>query len=160
MPKQTDWQILWRSFRYLRPYTGMTAGIYLAMLLMNGVSILTPQLIRWSIDQGIYGGDLRLLSVAVAVLLALTLLKGVVVFYQGKWSEVTSQNVAYDLRRELLQKLSALSFSFHDQTEAGQILTRAMQDVERIRFLTGRAVLRLVEGGILILLTAAVLVWM
>lgn len=33
-----------------------------------------------------------------------------------------------------------------------------MQDVERIRFLTGRAVLRIVEGVTLILLTAVVLV--
>ncbi|MCI0397059.1 MAG: ABC transporter ATP-binding protein/permease [Chloroflexi bacterium] len=160
MPKQSDWHILWRCFRYLRPYWRMTGGIYLAMLLINLANILTPQLIRWSIDRGIFGGDLTLLGLAAGGLLAVTLVKGVVIFFQGKWSEEASQNVAYDLRRELLEKLSTLSFSFHDRTEAGQILTRAMQDVERIRFLTGRAVLRLVEGTVLILFTAVALVWM
>ena len=160
MTKQSDRQILWRCFRYLRPYRKLEAGIYGAMLLINLINILTPQLIRWSIDVGIYGGDLALLGRAVGAMLALTLLKGVLIFYQGQWTEIASQNVAYDLRNELVQKLSSLSFSFHDRTEAGQILTRAMQDVERIRFLTGRAVLRIIEGVVLILFTAVALLWM
>jgi ATP-binding cassette subfamily B protein len=160
MSKPNDAQLLQRSLGYLRPYKIITIGVYTTMLLINLISILTPQLIRWSIDVGIYGGDLALLGWAVLLLLGLTLVKGVFIYYQGKWSETASQGVAYDLRNELLDKLSQLSFSFHDQTEAGQILTRAMQDVERIRFLTGRAVLRIVEGVTLILLTAVVLLWM
>jgi ABC-type multidrug transport system fused ATPase/permease subunit len=157
---QTDPQILWRCFQYLKPYASMVAGIYITMLVINISSAVVPQLIRWGIDEGIYGGDLGLLGQATLILLGLTLAKGVLTFYQGKWSEVVSQNAAYDLRNELLQKLTALSFSFHDRTEAGQILTRAMQDVERIRFLTGRAVLRILEGAVLILLTAVILLWM
>lgn len=158
--RQTDPQILWRCFRYLRPYRRMVAGMYLTMLFVNVSGAMAPQLIRWGIDGGIYGGDLALLGRATLFLLGLSLMAGIATFYQGKWSEIVSQNVAYDLRNEILQKLAALSFSFHDRTEAGQILTRAMQDVERIRFLTGRAVLRIVEGGTLILLTAAILLWM
>ncbi len=160
MSKPNDVQLLKRSMGYLRPYAWLNVGIYATMLLINLISILFPQFIRWSIDVGIYGGDLALLGWAVLLLLALTLVKGVFIYYQGKWTEIASQGVAYDLRNELLHKLSQLSFSFHDQTEAGQILTRAMQDVERIRFLTGRAVLRIVEGVTLILLTAVVLLWM
>ncbi|MFO7681330.1 MAG: ABC transporter ATP-binding protein [Chloroflexota bacterium] len=160
MSKPNDVQLLKRSMGYLRPYAWLNVGIYTTMLLINLVSILFPQFIRWSIDVGIYGGDLALLGWAVLLLLALTLVKGIFIYYQGKWTEIASQGVAYDMRNELLHKLSQLSFSFHDQTEAGQILTRAMQDVERIRFLTGRAVLRIVEGVTLILLTAVVLLWM
>lgn len=160
MNPQSDRRILWRAFVYLRPYWQMTGGIYAAMLVINVITILVPQLIRWGIDEGIYGGDLDQLGVAAGALLGLTLVKGIFVFFQGQWSEVTSQNVAYDLRNELLQKLSSLSFSFHDRSEAGQILARAMQDVERIRFFTGRAILRIVEGAVLILLTAIVLLWM
>jgi ABC-type multidrug transport system fused ATPase/permease subunit len=158
--QQTDPQILWRCFGYLRPYGQMATGLYLTMFLITVSSAVAPQLIRWGIDAGIYGGDLALLGRATLILLGLSLLAGVVTYYQGKWSEVVSQNVAYDLRNELVQKLTALSFSFHDRTEAGQILARAMQDVERIRFLTGRAVLRIVEAIVLILLTAIILLWM
>ncbi len=160
MQTQTDRQLLWRAFVYLRPYTRKTLGVYATMLIINVIIILSPQLIRWAIDQGIYGGDLARLGQAVLLLLALTLVKGVFVYYQGKWTEEASQGVAYDLRNDILTKLDRLPFAYHDKTEAGQILSRAMQDVERIRFLTGRAVLRLVEGGTLLLFTAVTLLWM
>lgn len=68
-----------------------------------------------------------------------------------------SQGVAYDLRNDIHGKLADLSFSYHDRTETGQLLSRAVQDVERIRFLTGRAVLRLVESGVLFVGTGVVL---
>lgn len=160
MKNPNDRQILWRCFQYLRPYWKLQAGIYGLMILINLSSILVPQLIRWAIDGGIYGGDLQLLGQAVGGLLLLTLVKGVMTYFQGAWTESASQGVAYDLRNELVRKLASLSFSFHDRTEAGQILTRAMQDVERIRFLTGRAILRIVEGVVLILFTAVVLLRM
>ncbi len=160
MRHQNDKQILWRCFRYLRPYWKLEVGIYGLMILINLINILLPQLIRWAIDSGIYGGDLQRLGQAVGGVLFITLVKGVMNYYQGAWTETASQGVAYDIRNELLRKLASLSFSFHDRTEAGQILTRAMQDVERIRFLTGRAVLRIVEGGVLILFTAVTLLFM
>jgi ATP-binding cassette subfamily B protein len=160
MTQQRDRQRLWRAFLYLRPYRRMVVGVYLAMLVINGVNIIVPQIIRQGIDRGIYGGDLRTLGWAAATMLGLTLLKGIFIYYQGLWTEVSSQAVAYDIRNALLAKLARLSFSFHDQSEAGQILSRAMQDVERIRFLTGRAILRIVEGAVLIAFTAGVLLWM
>ncbi len=160
MRHTNDRQILWRAFQYLRPYWKLEIGIYGLMILINLVNIAVPQLIRWAIDGGIYGGDIQLLGQAVGGLLLLTLIKGVMTYFQGQWTESASQSVAYDLRNELLRKLASLSFSFHDRTEAGQILTRAMQDVERIRFLTGRAILRIIEGVVLILFTAVILLRM
>ena len=160
MRHSSDRQILWRCFQYLRPYWKLESGIYGLMILINLINVFVPQLIRWAIDSGIYGGDLRLLGQAVGGLLLLTFIKGVMIYLQGEWTELASQSVAYDIRNELVRKLASLSFSFHDRTEAGQILTRAMQDVERVRFLTGRAILRIIEGAVLIALTAVILLRM
>lgn len=152
--------IIWRALGYLRPYWRLTAGSYLALLAIAGLAIAIPQFIRWIIDRGIGGQDTGLLARAVVGLLGLTLLRGVLVYFQGRWTETASQSVAYDLRNALHAKLAGLSFSFHDRSETGQLLSRAIQDVERIRFLTGRAILRLTEGGVLALGTAIMLVWM
>jgi len=81
----------------------------------------------------------------------------VLVLLQGRWTETASQGVTYDLRNALHRQLAGLSFAYHNRTETGQLLSRAIQDVERIRFLTGRAALRLIEGLVL-LGTAGVLV--
>jgi len=153
-------RILYRCLRHLRPYWRITLGAYLALLATTILALLIPQLIRRTVDLGIGRADLRLLGLSVLAIIGLTLLKGVMSFLQGRWSEVASQGVAYDLRNDIHRQLSELSFSYHDRTQTGQILSRAVQDVERIRFLTGRAILRLVEGGALIVGTAAVLLAM
>ena len=130
------------------------------MLVIIAITILTPQLIRWIIDRGIYGYDIQFLSRAVMTLLILAAFKALVMYLQGNWTEITSQHVAFDLRNEIQRKIDSLSFSFHNRMQTGQILSRAIQDVERIRFLTGRAILRLVEGIVLMIGTAVVLIWM
>ncbi|MFN2155081.1 MAG: ABC transporter ATP-binding protein [Anaerolineae bacterium] len=148
--KASSARILLRCYRYLRPYWLPTLGGYLLLVAITGLSLLIPQLIRTIVDRGIDGGDTSLLTWAVFALLGVTLLKGVLSYLQGRWVEISSQGVAYDLRNAIHHKLSALSFSYHDRAQTGQLLSRAIQDVERIRFLTGRATLRLVEAGALL----------
>ena len=96
----------------------------------------------------------------MVALLALVIIKGFFTYFEGLWTEIASQSVAYDLRNELQRKITLLSFSFHDQSEAGDLLSRAIQDVERIRFLTGRAAFRVIEGVVLMVITAIVLICM
>ncbi len=130
------------------------------MLAATGLAVLIPQFIRFIVDEGIDGHNTPLLVRSVLALLGLTLLKGAALYIEGRWTEIASQGVAYDLRREIHHKLAALSFSYHDRAETGQLLSRAVQDVERIRFLTGRAVLRLAEGTVLAVATVSVLLTM
>ena len=153
-------RILWRCLAYLRPYSRLTVGAYLALLGINALALTIPQFIRWIVDRGIGGQDTRLLGWSVLALLGLTVIRGGLTFVQGQWTETASQSVAYDLRNAIHRKLADLSFSYHDRTETGQLLSRAVQDVERIRFVTGRAFLRLTDGTVLLLGTAAMLAWM
>ena len=148
---------LLRSYKYLKPYWRLVAGAYTATLAAQGISLLTPQFIRWIIDQGISQKNVALLGWSAAGLLILTLVKGVFNYFVGTWSETASQSVAYDLRNDIQHKLTSLSFSFHDETETGELLTRAVQDVERIRFLTGRATLRIIEAVVMLVGTEIVL---
>ena len=117
---QPSAKILWRALRYLKASRLKVYGIYLTMALIQAILVTVPQLLRWLVDRGIYGRELNLLNLAIAGLLGLTLVKGILTFFQGKWTEEVSQQVAFDLRNEIQNKLNALSFSFHDQTEAGQ----------------------------------------
>lgn len=152
--------VLWRVYGYLRPYWKQTLGAYASLLVVLGLNMLIPQFIRWIIDTGVEGNRPDVLTWSVLGLLGLTLIKGVLNYFQGVQSEIASQNVAFDLRNEIQRKLTQLSFSFHDQSETGELLSRAIQDVERIRFLTGRATIRLVEGSLLLIFTAIVLLVM
>ncbi len=157
---QNSGSILLRCFGYLRPYWRLSAGAYGIALVVNVLAVGIPQFIRWIVDEGLAASKAGLLAQAILLLLGLTLIKGILTFVQGRWTEVASQNVAYDLRNAIHQKLSGLSFSYHDHAQTGQLLSRAIQDVERIRFLTGRATLRLFEGATLLVGTFIALLWM
>jgi ATP-binding cassette subfamily B protein len=151
---------LWRVYKYLRPYARWAFTAYLSLLGILGMNLAIPQFIRWMIDQGIAQKQSSLLVWGALGLLGLTLAKGALTFAEGRFSEVASQNVAYDIRNSIQRKLTSLSFSFHDQVETGDLLSRAVQDVERIRFLTGRATIRLGDGVLMLVATAAILLAM
>lgn len=160
MPSAPLLKVLRRTYGYLRPYWKQTAGAYGALMLMVAVNAVIPQFTRWIIDKGIVGKQPDVLTWSVLALLGMTLVKGVLNYYQGLFTETASQNVAFDLRNEIQRKLTQLSFSFHDQSETGELLSRAVQDVERVRFLTGRATLRILEGGVMLVVTAVILLTM
>jgi ATP-binding cassette subfamily B protein len=160
MPSAPLLQVLRRAYGYLRPYWKQTAGAYVSLLLMLAINAAIPQFTRWIIDQGIIGKQLNVLTWSVLALLVLTLIKGVLNYFQGLFTETSSQNVAFDLRNDLQRKLTQLSFSFHDQSETGELLSRAVQDVERVRFLTGRATLRILEASLMLVITAVILLTM
>lgn len=158
--KQVPRGSLRRSFSFLANYRTIAVGVYIVALIINGLTIVIPQAIRWIIDVGIEEQNLDVLGVAVLGLLLLTIIKGFFDFVVGRWTEVASQGVAYDMRNALYEKLTSLSFAYHDKAQTGQLLTRSISDVERIRFLTGRAVLRLFQSSTLLIFTFFALLWM
>ena len=149
-----------RFLAYLAPRWRRVAAIYAVMLLGTATLIAIPQLVRWIVDYGIPRQDLQVVWRAVGMLLLLALLRAVLAFLIGRWSEIVSQGVAATLRQEMFTRFTAMSVSLISRMESGQLLQRAVQDVERIRFLTGRAVLRVADAAVLFLATLAVLIGM
>jgi ATP-binding cassette subfamily B protein len=160
LPETGAAKVLLRCLGYLRPYWLMTLGGYLALIGINGLTLAIPQFIRWIIDNGIGHNDTALVKRAVIGLIVMALARGVLSYLQGRWTETASQSVACDLRSAIHRQLARLSFSYHDRSETGQLLSRAIQDVERIRFITGRAFVRIADGIVLLLGTSVMLLYM
>ncbi len=155
-----DSRVFYRCLSYLRPYWRYVVGSYAFLLFNNGISLFMPLIIRTIVDQGIGMQNAPMIQGGVALLMSVTLVRAVFTYFFGRWTEVASQGVAYDLRNAIHEKLQSLSFSYHDRSETGQLLTRAIGDVDRVRFLTGRAILRLVEVLTLIIGIAASMIAM
>ncbi len=143
-------RILARCLKYLRPYWRYTLVSYFLLLSNSGITLVIPQIMRTMVDQGIHGGRMDVIQWGALGLLGLVLVRGLFTFLSGRWTEIASQNVAYDLRNDIHDKLQSLSFSYHDQAETGQLLARPVGDVDRVRFLTGRAFIRLIDVVVLV----------
>jgi ATP-binding cassette subfamily B multidrug efflux pump len=153
-------KVFWRVMSYLKLYWASTVVAYVCMLGLTGVALVTPQIIRTVIDQGIDKGDLQVVARQVFLLLGLTAVRGLLRFGQGYLSERVSQGVSYVMRNQMYKKLEELSFSYHDQAQTGQLLSRATSDVERLRRLTGGGVLGLLDSLVMLVGTTAILVGM
>ncbi|MFB0534442.1 MAG: ABC transporter ATP-binding protein, partial [Anaerolineae bacterium] len=57
----------------------------------------------------------------------------------------------YDLRNALYAKIQSLSFSYHDQAQTGQLLTRATNDVELVRMFTGMGFLQFLNSVVMLI---------
>src|SRR5208282_4818575 len=79
------------------------------------------------------------------------LARGVLNFLQGYLAERASQGVAFDLRDGLFARIQRLSFSYYDQAQTGQLLTRLTNDVEQVRMFVGGGVVQMAASLLMLL---------
>jgi ATP-binding cassette subfamily B protein len=131
--------LMWR-------YRVTVLGALVSLVLVTAANLITPQVLRVVIDQGITAGDTAVLVWSTTVLIGVAVVRGLFSFTQGYWSEKASQAVAYDLRNDLFDKIQRLSFSYHDRAQTGQLMTRITSDVEQVRTFIGMGLLQMVSA--------------
>src|SRR5262245_6193857 len=137
---------LMRALAYMKAYWPMALGALAALLLVTLITLVTPQLIRALIDNGISKGNETYVLWMSAALIGVAIFRGIFTFAQGFLSEKVSQSVAYDFRNNLFAKFQSLSFSYYDQAQTGQLMTRATNDVELVRQFISQGFLQLVSS--------------
>jgi ABC-type multidrug transport system fused ATPase/permease subunit len=62
--------------------------------------------------------------------------------YLGAW---IAQHISFDLRNRLYDHIQHLSFSYHDRTQTGQLISRCIEDVSSIQQFTGSGLVELIQ---------------
>jgi ATP-binding cassette subfamily B protein len=83
--------------------------------------------------------------------------RAVFAFGQQYNAERISQNIAFEFRNELFARIQRLSFSYLDRNQTGQLMTRATDDVEKVRLFIGQGLVMALQSFILLLATLVVL---
>jgi len=78
----------------------------------------------------------------VGSIFVLSVIRGVLSFFQTYFGESTSQYVSYDIRNKLYDHIQHLPFGFHDKHHTGTLMSRAITDVENIRMFVNMGVVR------------------
>lgn len=149
-----------RAIRYLGPYWLIAVGAVASLILVTAANLIIPQLIRWVIDSGISPGNMQIILWGAFGLVAVAAVRGLFNFSQGYWSEKASQNVAFDVRNNLFNKIHDLSFSYHDRAQTGQLMTRLTSDVEQVRQFTGMGLFQFINALIMLFGSATLLLVM
>ena len=135
-----------KSLRPLYPYLkkyrrGFMVGT-LCVLLLNGIAVQSPQVIRVALDYLQKGGRSSQKLVFYALLMvALALGKGIFQFLT-RWIVIgISRDIEFDLRNDLFEHLERLSYPYYQRTRTGDIMARATNDLNAVRMLLGPAIM-------------------
>ncbi len=134
--------------------SGATAA-YLVLPWLFGIAID-------EVDRSFGGGSVSeatILSISLTIL-AVSLIRGALTFGQTYFGERLSQAVAYDIRNRFYGHVQNLSFKFHDTYHTGNLMSRAITDVEAFRMFIMSSLVRSPYFAILFFATAGILIWM
>lgn len=130
---------------FLKPYFWQILGTLLILLILTGLSLVVPRIIRSVIDDGLSGGQTGYLVRSALLLLGLGLISAILNLANRYWSEWIAARVGYDLRNRMYNHIQHLPFTYHDHVQSGQLISRCIEDVRSIERFAGGAVADLVR---------------
>ncbi len=170
---------LGRALGVLSNHKGVALIAVVSLLLSISAQLFVPQMVQRSLDavtqglvlqeqaaqgttQAAAGNTGQLIASiqrsfvwSLVLILVFAVVRGLFAFTQAFMGEKLSQNVAYDFRNLLFEKIQRLSFTYHDQNRTGQLMIRATDDVEKLRVFLGQGLLIALQA--VVLLTGALI---
>ena len=115
------------------------------LLVLTGLSLVVPGIIRSVIDQGLARGQTGYLVRSALLLLGLGLVSAVLNLANRYLSAWIAARVGYDLRNRMYDHIQYLPFTYHDHAQSGQLISRCIEDVRSIEQFAGGSVTDLVR---------------
>ena len=140
----------WRHPRHM-------VAAYVALIGSSAFALMVPRLLGTTVDEVLGGGEFSAMLKLAGLILLVNALRGAFAYGQTYLSEWTGQLVAYDIRNAIFGKLQRLSFSYHDERQTGDQMSRATADVEGIRNFVQGGLLRAVQILLLVFGAAGIL---
>ncbi len=130
---------------------------YVSLLVGMALNLTVPWILRQTIDVGVTSGDHRFMINAGLIVLGIGLVKSLFSFGQRYFSQWLSWRIAYDLKNKLYRHIESLSFSFHDNAQTGQLMTRCTGDVSAIQRFASVGLLEIFTIVVMTIATVSIL---
>jgi len=131
-------------FQYTRKYSGVLVLTILSMLLLVGVQLLAPWIVRSMVatvtDPGVSLDDLRLITRLALLALGLYVFRAVLQFVRSYMAHIAGWSVVADIRASVYEHLQRLSLRFYEEKQTGQLMSRVVNDTDLIESLIAHAI--------------------
>jgi ATP-binding cassette, subfamily B, multidrug efflux pump len=128
---------------YLRPYWRETVFGIIALLVVNGLGVYIPLLIRSGVDTLSKSFSFRQIIHYVVLIALLSSAMWMMRMASRIWIFGVGRQVEFDLKQRIFQHLLQLEPAYFTVNTPGDLISRATSDVDNIRRLVGFAVLSL-----------------
>jgi len=120
------------------------------LLILTGLSLVVPEIIRQVIDVGLNQSNTNYLVTMALVLLGIGLVNSALTYFQRYLNQWIASHIGYDLRNHLYDHIQHLSFSYHDHAQTGQLISRTIEDVRSVENFAGSSITDLIQVGLLL----------
>ena len=149
---------------FARPYRTALVWTVLSMMLLVGVQLAAPFLIRQLI-QTLQSGDpspsaYRLVTQLALAALAIYLARAGLEFIRSYMAHVAGWGVVADVRRTIYNHLQKLSLSFYEDKQTGQLMSRTVNDSDLLERLIAHAVPDVLVNIFMLVGVSVALFWM
>jgi subfamily B ATP-binding cassette protein MsbA len=142
--KKLDATAVWREARALVVARRGRITIGLVLMLINRLAgLVLPASSKYLIDDVAHQGRAELLMPLALVAGAATLVQALTSFALSQVLGVAAQRAITDMRRQVEEHVARLPVRYFDSTQAGQLLSRIMNDADGIRNLVGTGLVQL-----------------
>lgn len=136
-----------------RLYLGMVAA-----LLAGLVALAIPQVLAWLVDGPLSDGDTSQIWPAVGIVLGLGIFEAILIALRRWFVLNPGTHVEAGMRNSLYTRLQDLPVTFHDRWPSGQLLSRAVSDLNLIRRWLSFGIVLLVVNTITIIVGFVILI--
>jgi len=126
-----------RVLKLFHGYGWLVFWGFAAALAQIGLSVAVPRIVQLIIDRALVGGQHGLLITYGLVLLGIGVVRFGVAVVRRLVTGKVSLGIEYDLRNRLWAHLIKQPFSYYDGWPTGQLMSRAMSDVQNVRMFLG-----------------------
>lgn len=122
-----------RLLRFLIPHRKLVASLIFLNILLSAVLTVAPLVIKTIVDEVIGRQQQQLLVPYLSLLLMVTTVRTITVYFYSLRQNMLGQLVMTDVRTALYKKLLKLPYSFYDREQTGRLMSRVSSDVESTR---------------------------
>jgi ATP-binding cassette subfamily B protein len=126
---------------YLKRYRRGLFWGGVSVVLSNAIWILLPQVLRAAVDALNHGVTRQKILYYAALIVAVSLSKGIFLFLT-RWILIgISRDIEFDLRNDLFRQLEKQSAGYYAEHRTGDIMARMTNDLNAVRQLLGPAIM-------------------
>ena len=130
--KANDFSILKKLFSYTKPYKWTFVLVAFLSIYISGASSLRAYISKEIINTYIVPKDYEGLLYASLLLVGILLSEIISQISFAYYSGWIGQMVIYDMRKKLFSLMLRFNMKYHNQSSVGVLITRAVNDLERI----------------------------
>ena len=121
-----------RILSYVRPHWPRAVVVVACMVVGAALNLSLPFFMKRVVDEAIPRGDVRLLWLYCAAMVAGPAAAGLLEVAQKYGSEIIGQQVMLDLRVALYRQLHAMPFAFFARQRPGEAVSHVLNDVQGV----------------------------